>query len=239
MTALQNDLTSLGMPPALASRMGVVIKSATGVGTAQGGSSPRVFGGDVVLLTTAAGATAATLDTSFPVGESAVVANISATTGLIFPPTSGTINGGSANASVQLPAGSVATITRTSPTAFWVQFGAAAAGSTTVILGGSTDGVTAAAGGGQANATQLTGVMANVTTVASAADSVKLPLAQAGMVFMLNNATGTSMQVFGAGTDTIAGIASATGAAQASGMSVVYFATTSAPAGKWFRVRGA
>lgn len=103
-----------------------------------------------------------------------------------------------------------------------------------------SEAVTAAAGGGQTNATQLTGVAGNVTVVATAADSVKLPLAVAGTVFFLQNSDSTdSMQVFGAGTDTINGVATATGVAQAAGKSGVYFCTVSAPAGKWFRVLSA
>ena len=238
MSALAKDLASLGMPPALASRVGITIKSITATGTTQG--TPKVYGGDYALLTTAAGTTACTLDSAFPVGEMAYVRNISTVTGLLFPPTSGKLNGGSANASVSIPAGTVAEITRVSATDFAVQFGAAPGGTSAVILGGATDAVTAAAGGGQTNATQLTGVMANVTVVATAADSVKLPLAQAGMGFMLQNSDAAdSMQVFGAGTDTINGVATATGVAQAAGKSALYFATTSAPAGKWFRVLSA
>ena len=80
--------------------------------------------------------------------------------------------------------------------------------------------------------------MANITTVATAADSVKLPLAQAGMLYMLQNSAGNAAQVFGAGTDTIAGIATGTGTSLPSSGTWLLFATTSAPAGKWFRVRG-
>lgn len=235
MSALTTSLMGLGMPGQLASIVGITVKSITGVGTAQGGSSPIVYAGDFALLTSAAGATACTIDSSFPVGQSAQVVNISTVTGLLFPPTSGTINGGSANASVNIPPNVLVEITRTSSTAFWVQVGAVT-GTGSVVLGGATDAVTAAAGGGQTNATQLTGVMANVTVVATAADSVKLPLAQAGMVYLLSNSDAAdSMQVFGAGTDTINGVATATGVAQAAGKSAMYFAVTSAPAGKWLR----
>jgi hypothetical protein len=124
MTALQNDLTSLGMPPALASRMGVVIKSASGVGTAQGGSSPRVFGGDFVMLTTAVGQTATTIDASFPVGETAWVANISATAGLLFPPTGCKFDNGSDNASVAIAQNRGRMIFRATPTLFYTIYGA-------------------------------------------------------------------------------------------------------------------
>ena len=238
MTALANDLTGLGMSPGQASRLGIRINSITGVGTTQGGTSPIVYGGDYALLTSAAGATACTIDSSFPVGDSANVVNISTVTGLLFPPTSGTINGGTANASINIPPRAVVVVTRTSATAFWVEIGVAG-GTSSVVLGGATDAVTAFATGGQTNATQLTGLMSSVTTVGTAADSVKLPLAQAGMVYFLANATATSMTVYGAGTDTINGVATATGVAQGANSRAAYFAITSAPAGKWFRVLSA
>jgi mRNA degradation ribonuclease J1/J2 len=101
-------------------------------------------------------------------------------------------------------------------------------------------GITAAAGGTQAAATQLASTINRVDTVATAADSVKLPLAVAGAVVYLTNNTATSMQVFGSGTDTInigAGdVATATGVAQAANKSAIYFCTSAAPAGKWERV---
>lgn len=237
--AATTSLMGLGMPGPLATAIGITKKTITGVGTTQGGSSPVVYAGDFSLLTTAAGATACTIDSGFPVSQSAVVVNISTVTGLLFPPTSGTINGGSANASVAIPPGASAEVTRTSATGFWVQFGTAAAGSGSVVLGGVTDGVTAFAGGGQTNATQLTGIASNVTTVATIADSVKLPLAQAGMVYMIHNNAANATQVFGAGTDTINGVATATGVSQAATTSALYFATTSAPAAKWFRILSA
>ena len=233
MTALANDLTSLGMAPALASYVGWTVKSITGVGTTQGGTSPVVYAGNVALLTSAAGATACTIDSAFPVGQTAMVFNISTVPGLLFPPSSGIINAGSANASINIPALSGVSIMRTSATGFWAVVNSAP-------LFNATNAITAFAGGGQARATQLTGTMANVTVVATAADSVKLPLAQAGMLYFLSNSDSTdSMQVFGAGTDTINDVATGTGVAQAAGKSAVYFAVTSAPAGKWFRVLSA
>jgi hypothetical protein len=123
MTALQNDLTSLGMPPALASRIGVAVKSLTGVGTAQGGSSPKVYGGDFVMLTTASGETAATIDASFPVGETAWVATITATTGLLFPPTGCKIDNGSDNASTSIAQNKGRLIFRATPTLFYTILG--------------------------------------------------------------------------------------------------------------------
>lgn len=97
------------------------------------------------------------------------------------------------------------------------------------------DNITAFAGGGQANATQLSATNNNIATVATAADSIKLPLAKPGLVLRIRNSGANSMQVFGSGTDTINGVATATGVAQAAGTSAEYFCIKAAPAGTWFR----
>ncbi len=102
---------------------------------------------------------------------------------------------------------------------------------------GSVDGLTARAGGGQASATLIPEVVARVGTVATAADSVKLPPAEAGLVVCLVNGHATnSMQVFGSGTDTINDVATATGVSQAAGKAAIYFCPV---AGKWYLVLGA
>jgi hypothetical protein len=80
-------------------------------------------------------------------------------------------------------------------------------------------GITARAGGGKANATLLTGTINEVTTVASAADSVLLPPCAAGAgppkrIMVINGQATNAMQVFGSGTDTINGVATATGFSQ-------------------------
>jgi len=98
-------------------------------------------------------------------------------------------------------------------------------------------GLVAHAGGGQANALPLLVYMNEVATVATAADSVKLPLAVNGLEVLLSNSTATSMQVFGSGTDTINGVATATGVAQAGGVCALYICTKSAPAGTWRRIQ--
>lgn len=95
----------------------------------------------------------------------------------------------------------------------------------------SDNGITAHAGGGQASATALPDEVNNVTIVATVGDSVKLPVSIAGMqVLVINDAT-NAMQVFGAGTDTIDDVATATGVTQL-GLSVVLY--TSPIAGKWY-----
>lgn len=100
--------------------------------------------------------------------------------------------------------------------------------------------LTAMASGNQSNGTPLTGAVNTVTTVGSANDSVLLPLAAVGLtVVVINGAASNSMQVFGAGTDTINGVATATGVAQAAGKTAAYYCTKSAPAGAWFRLLSA
>lgn len=117
------------------------------------------------------------------------------------------------------------------------QINSAFGGSTAVSpIYPAVDAITAHAGGGQTNAVLLTGVINRLTTVASAADSVKLPVSKAGLVVYLVNSGADSAQVFGSGTDTINGVATATGVAQAAGVSAVYFCPV---AGKWFRVLSA
>jgi hypothetical protein len=107
-------------------------------------------------------------------------------------------------------------------------------------LSGIETGITAAAGGTQAGALALsvTKSIHNVGTVGSANDSVKLPAATgSGVVhWVKNSAAANSLQLFGAATETIDGVASATGVAVAAGKSRICldFAT-----GTWLSILGA
>lgn len=95
--------------------------------------------------------------------------------------------------------------------------------------------VTARAGGTQALATPLTAAFNRISVCATAADSVALPLAVAGLEIAIANDGAASAQVFGAGTDTINSVATATGVAQANTARAVYKCMTSAPAGNWVK----
>ncbi len=64
-------------------------------------------------------------------------------------------------------------------------------------------GITAFAGGGQASATALTKEQNNVTTVATAGDSVKLPAAVAGLKITVKNSGATALDIFPASGDSI------------------------------------
>mgnify|MGYP006921458617 CR=1 FL=1 len=101
-------------------------------------------------------------------------------------------------------------------------------------------GITAAAGGTQAAARKLTEANNVVGTVASAADSVRLPPAQVGRRVLVRNSGANSMQVFGDGSDTINAAATATGVAQAASTSALYWcASVTGGVGAWFRILSA
>jgi hypothetical protein len=92
--------------------------------------------------------------------------------------------------------------------------------------------ITAAAGGTQAAATKVTTDNVIVGTVATAADSIRLPPAVVGASMLVFNDGANSMQVFGDGTETINGVATATGVAQASKVGALYACVQT---GKWIR----
>lgn len=71
-------------------------------------------------------------------------------------------------------------------------------------------GLTALAGGGQAGATALTGIFNNVTTVATAADSVLLPTAALGEVRTVKNSGANELEVFPNTSDSINALAANT-----------------------------
>jgi len=84
--------------------------------------------------------------------------------------------------------------------------------------------VTAKAGGTRALATKLTTAISRITVCATAADSVALPPAVGGMVIYVYNAGAAACQVFAdtATSDTINGIAAATGVSLAAAKSAAF-----------------
>ena len=111
-------------------------------------------------------------------------------------------------------------------------------------------GITAFAGGGQASATLLTAQFNKVATVATIADSVKLPpitpvpfslasIAPSTHV-IVRNAGANSVQVFGSGTDTINDVATATGVAVAAGKTAIFYPhSLISGVGNWYMVLSA
>ena len=108
--------------------------------------------------------------------------------------------------------------------------------------------ITAFAGGGQTSATLLTAQFNKVATVASSADSVKLPqisavpntLGAVGSSVIVRNAGANSTQVFGSGTDTINDTATATGVAVGAGKTAIFICHSwSGTVGNWYMVLSA
>lgn len=104
-------------------------------------------------------------------------------------------------------------------------------------------GLTAQADGTKANATVLGYGVNTLTTVAGAADSVLLPYAYPGATVFIANTVATAIQVFGKGTDTIDGVATATGIDQAASARAWYVGVAGsgdgADAGAWLSMGAA
>jgi hypothetical protein len=92
--------------------------------------------------------------------------------------------------------------------------------------------VTAFATGGQTNATALSAAVKfhRISVCATAADSYKLPTSTAGQAHYVRNDGAAAAQAFGAGTDTINGVATATGIPHPVGVGIWFVCTAS---GNW------
>jgi hypothetical protein len=102
------------------------------------------------------------------------------------------------------------------------------------LLTGTISPAVARAGGGQALALQITSAFIELTTVATAADSVALPPAKSGIRVCITNSGANSAQVFGAlgFTDTVQGAAGNVGQAIAAGATAMFICTKD---GVWTR----
>ncbi len=94
-------------------------------------------------------------------------------------------------------------------------------------------GIIAHAGGMQTNATLLTaGAFNNIVTVATTADSVKLPPSVSGLIVTVSNQGANAAQIFGTSPDTINGVATGTGISIPVG---AIFEFTCVVAGNWLQ----
>lgn len=99
--ALAVDLMGVGLPQEQATRLGTsALTTIAGVGTAQSGAAAIPESVNNVLATTAGGATAFVLPSTAAIDDAYSVVNSSSTTALVFPPSGGSINAASADASV-------------------------------------------------------------------------------------------------------------------------------------------
>ncbi len=100
------------------------------------------------------------------------------------------------------------------------------------ILQGGASGLTAHSGGGQGSALALTAAINSVGTVAAIADSVALPTSVAGAIVVVINDAALALQAFGAGTDTIDDVLTATGVNVPGKSTAVFWCPV---AGKWYQ----
>lgn len=194
--ALQSDLVGAGLYPLQAELLGYVIETTAGVGTTQ--AAGAIIGPEKLMTrgTTAGGATAFTLSASMPLASPFYFTNTTATAALLFPPTSGIINGGSANASVSVPQNMTLTIIRHSTTAFVVTLSAGTFSAISVSGLTTTDTlsvVSTSAFGGDATMTGIVGGDASMGVTGLAA-------AQGGDVALAGGASSTSANAGGAVT---------------------------------------
>lgn len=94
------------------------------------------------------------------------------------------------------------------------------------------DGITAFAGGGQASAILLSRLLNRVSIVATAADSVKLPTAVAGLsLTVMNGAAVNSLNTFPSTGDAINALGANAAFAMAAGAIIIFYCFTN---GQWF-----
>ena len=134
------------------------------------------------------------------------------------------------------------------PTFQNVALAASKSGNPALFYESVTDNIVAFATGGQTSATALTSEINRIITVATIGDSVRLPATSVvpssgagyvagsvvpgpGATIMVINHGANAMQVYGAGTDTINDVATATGVSQMANSMVLYTCTS---AGKWY-----
>ncbi len=102
------------------------------------------------------------------------------------------------------------------------------------VLTSGASGLTAHAGGTQAAALALTAAINSVGTVGTIGDSVRLPTSVAGGICVVVNDAALALQCFGASTDTIDDVATATGVQVPGKSTAVFWCPV---AGKWYMLR--
>ncbi len=90
------DLVGLGVSPQLATYLGYTPTTVVAAGTSS--TTATALGSDVgfVVLTTASSQTGVRLHANYPIGRPLYITCPTSDSGVVFPPSSGTINGGTA-----------------------------------------------------------------------------------------------------------------------------------------------
>lgn len=124
--ALAANLVQLGLEPQVAQRLGYVVASVAAAGSDSTDATVLGKAGNLVLVTPSGASQGVKLPSDAELGVPYVIANVSSTAALIYPPTSGQINGDTATTgTVPLTARGTTMCIRTGVNA-WVAIGGAA-----------------------------------------------------------------------------------------------------------------
>lgn len=124
--ALVNNLIQLGMQAELAQRLGFTVASIAAAGSSATDATAIGKAATLVLVTPSGGSQGVKLPSDAELGVAYVIANVSSTAALIYPPTSGQINGDTATTgTVPLTARGTTICIRATATQ-WVAIGGAA-----------------------------------------------------------------------------------------------------------------
>ena len=169
-------------------------------------------------------------------GLEVTIINTSAKTLAIFPTTGGAINGGSANASVNLPAGGSATY-RTLDSTNWYGSGGPSAFSGLTVNGYTTyyPQVLAAAGATQGAAGAISNSVVIVTVTAST-EGVRLPAAATGLEIRVHVPGTVGAKVYPASGAKINALSTNTSLLSAAGKADIFFARDTT---RWVTMNGA
>lgn len=130
MTAITTNLMGSGMPAAQASLLGwLPAATVAGSGTAQKTDSAAITASNLLALglnnvTTASSQTAVQIPSTMPLGATMWINVTTSTTAVVFPPDAGTINGGSANAKIDVAQNKPVLIVRVTSVIFLALIGA-------------------------------------------------------------------------------------------------------------------
>jgi len=131
MMAITTNLMGSGMPSQQATLLGLLpSQTIAGAGTAQKTDSAAITAANllpnqgIVLATTASSQTALQIPSTMPLGSEIMLMVTSSTTGLLFPPSGGAINGGSTDASVNIAQNKPTRVMRLTSTVFVALIGA-------------------------------------------------------------------------------------------------------------------
>ena len=116
--AQAKDLIALGLPAEVAKRVGFDVQAKATNGSTQGSTGGLLTGpgNKLVLATITSASDALTLPSAADIGDIVIVANLTGSSGFVFPQSGGTLNNGTANQKATLAANIVAIFVKATAT---------------------------------------------------------------------------------------------------------------------------